>query len=276
MKKTTRRVLMIVLSAVLLGSSMLTVKTWHDKQEAQRAYEEAQALAAAAAAEAEALKELEDEPVPLEEEPIVEEPVQDPLEENVLFLMELDLAKLRETNEDVLGWIHIPDSPVDFPMMKSVDNADYLNTTWDGVSSIMGSIFLECRNSHDLSDFNTLIYGHNIKGGKMFGSLHYYRDQAYQQTHPFVYIVTDEGVRRYEIFAAYEAPVTSDTYRLYFEDDARKLSSLEHYIGSSVWNTDTEVGVEDHILTLSTCTGTGRYETRWVVQAVLTGLFAAE
>lgn len=274
MKKHTRRIFMVLLSVVLLSSSVLVVHNWQQRQAAQRAYEEAQAIAAAAAAEA--MKELEEEKVPLAEEPAVEEPVQDPLEEEALFLLELDLAALRETNEDVLGWIHIPDTPIDFPLMKSADNADYLNTTWDGRSSSLGSIFLECMNAPDLKDFNTIIYGHNIRGGKMFGSLHYFREPTYQQAHPFVYIVTDEGVRRYEIFAAYEAPVTSDTYRLYFEDEARKLSSLQHYVGSSVWHTDTELGVEDHILTLSTCTGTGRYETRWVVQAVQTGEFSTE
>ena len=271
MNKKMRKALLVLLAVVFVGSSALVVHRWQEEQAAQRAYEEALALAAAEAAKAEV--ELPEEPVPLVEEPVVEEIVQDPLEENALFLMDLDLASLRETNEDVLGWIHIPDSPIDFPLMESEDNADYLNTTWDGKSSSLGSIFLECMNAPDLQDFNTIIYGHNIRGGKMFGSLHYFRDQAYQEAHPHVYIVTDDGVRRYEIFAAYEAPVVSDTYRLYFEDDARKLSSLEHYVGSSVWHTDKELGVDDHILTLSTCTGTGRYETRWVVQAVQTGLF---
>jgi len=271
MNKTARKVLLVLLAVVFVGSSALVAHRWYEEQEAQRVYEEALALAAAEAEKA--VVELPEEPVPLVEEPVIEEIVQDPLEENAAFLLELDLAALRETNEDVLGWIYIPDSPIDFPLMDSADNADYLNTTWDGKSSSLGSIFLECMNNPDLKDFNTIIYGHNIRGGKMFGSLHWYRELVYRDEHPYVYIATDEGVRRYEIFAAYEAPVVSDTYRLYFEDDARKLSSLEHYVGSSVWHTDTELGVEDHILTLSTCTGTGRYETRWVVQAVQTGLF---
>jgi len=273
MKKQTNRILTALLALTLLCSCVLGIQNYRQKQEAQRAYEEAQALAAAAAEET---KELEEEPVPLAEEPVEEAEPQEPLEEKAQFLLELDLNALRETNEDVLGWIHIPASAIDFPLMRSADNADYLNTTWDGKASIVGSIFLECMNRPDFSDFNTIIYGHNIRGGKMFGSLHSFADPAWREAHPFVYIVTDEGVRRYEIFAAYEAGVTTDTYRLYFEDDARKQSSIEHYIGSSVWNIDKEVTVEDQILTLSTCTGTGRYETRWVVQAVLTGLFPAE
>lgn len=271
--KQVRGILLVLLAVVFTGSCALVGRHMYEKQEAQKAYEAAQALVAAEAAEK--VVELPENSVPLAEEP-VEEPVQDPLEEHAQFLLELDLAALRETNEDVLGWIHIPNSPIDFPLLESEDNADYLNMTWDRKSSSLGSIFLECMNNPELTDFNTIIYGHNIRGGKMFGSLHWYREQAYRDEHPHVYIVTDAGVRRYEIFAAYEAPVVSDTYRLYFEDDARKLSSLEHYVGSSVWHADNDLSVEDYILTLSTCTGTGRYETRWVVQAVQTGMFTAE
>lgn len=273
MKQNIRKILSVLLVVIFIGSGALVVQRWQAEQEARRAYEQAQAaLAAAQTAEPETV--IREEPVPLEEEPAEEQ--QEPLAENAWFLLDMDLSVLRETNADVLGWIHIPGTPIDFPLMESADNADYLNTTWDGKSSSLGSIFLECMNDPALQDFNTIVYGHNIRGGKMFGSLHWYRDLAYRDEHPFVYVVADGGVRRYEIFAAYEAPVVSDTYRLYFEDDAGKLSALEHYVGSSVWHTDTELGVGDHILTLSTCTGTGRYETRWVVQAVQTGLFAAE
>lgn len=268
MKQHTRNILSVTLAALLLVSGIFAVRRWQAEEEARLAAEAAaQALAAA-----EAEQELPEEPVPLEPEP-VEEILQDPLAENAAFLLELELDALRATNADVLGWIHIPGTAIDFPLMESADNADYLNTTWDGRSSTLGSIFLECMNSPDLTDFNTIVYGHNIRGGKMFGSLHDYKEQDYRDRNPYVYIRTDDGVRRYEIFAAYEAGVTTDTYRLYFEDDARRLSALQHYVGSSVWSADTKLGVEDHILTLSTCTGTGRYETRWVVQAVQTGFF---
>lgn len=269
MNKHTRNILSVALAALLLVSGGFGARRWQAEREARLAAEAAaQALAAA-----EAEKDLPEEPVPLKPEPVGEPILQDPLAENAAFLLELDLDALRVTNADVLGWIHIPGTAVDFPLMESADNADYLSTTWDGRSSTLGSIFLECMNSPDLSDFNTIVYGHNIRGGKMFGSLHSYKEQDYRDRNPFVYILADDGLRRYEVFAAYEAGVTTDTYRLYFEDDARRLSALQHYVGSSVWNADTAVGVEDHILTLSTCTGTGRYETRWVVQAVQTGFF---
>ena len=178
-------------------------------------------------------------------------------------------AYLSRYYSDVLGWITIPDTVISYPLMKAKDNQEYLYQTWDGKYSKFGSIFLECRNSHDLSDFNTLIYGHNMLTDDMFGTLLEYADQSHYESHPSVYVVTDSGVRRYDIFSAYEANVISDTYRLVFEDDARRQSALELYTSSSVLDTGLIPGVTDSILTLSTCTGRGTANLRFVVQAVL-------
>jgi len=191
------------------------------------------------------------------------------LDDATRFLMDMDLEALRQTNPDVLGWIYIPDTVISYPLMKAKDNQEYLYQTWDGKYSKYGSIFLECRNSHDLSDFNTLIYGHNMLTEDMFGTLNAYKAQDYYESHPSVYIRTDEGVRRYDIFSSYEAKVVSNTYRLIFEDDARKEESLGLYTSSSLLESELTPTVEDHILTLSTCTGRGTPDLRFVVQAIL-------
>ena len=103
----------------------------------------------------------------------------------------------------------------------------------------------------------------------MFGTLLDYGQQSHFESHPSIYIVTDAGVRRYDVFSAYEAQVVSDTYRLIFEDDARKAAALELYTGSSVLDSGIVPEVDDAILTLSTCTGRGTADLRFVVQAVL-------
>lgn len=281
MKRKLRNGISVVLATVFVISGALVIQQLHDNQAADRAYKAAQELALPSTPEPTPVEtkpivelELPETPVPMAPEPAPEEPEQAPLEENVQFLLDLDLGALRQTNERVLGWIHIPDSPIDYPLMQVRDNNEYLRRAWDGTPNQAGCIFLECRNSRDFSDFNTLIYGHYMRNGKMFGSLHHYQEQEYRDTHPYIYIATDEGVHRYEVFAAYEADVVSDTYRLVFKDDARKQTVLDYYLDSSVVEGTVVPTVEDHILTLSTCTGTGTYDTRWVVQAVLTGEFA--
>lgn len=284
MKRKLRNGISVLLAMVFVVSGALVVRQLYDYHAADKTYDAAQELAASATPEPtpEATPEptpveepdLIEDPVPMVSEPVEEVPAQDPLEENAQFLLELDLDVLRQTNDRVLGWIHIPDSPIDYPLLQVKDNNEYLRRAWDGTPNQAGCIFLECKNSRDFSDFNTLIYGHYMRNGKMFGSLHYYQEQEYRDAHPYIYLVTDESVRRYEVFAAYEADVVSNTYRLYFEDDARKQSVLDYYLDSSVVESELVPTVEDHILTLSTCTGTGTYDTRWVVQAVLTGEFS--
>lgn len=279
MKKVMYRMVTGLLALLFVGSGVLCVRQLAGYRAGEQSYDTAREMAQSAAAQE--TVELPEESVPLESTPPQSGPngsqtQQKPLAEEAQFLMELDLMALRQVNEDVLGWIFVPGSVIDYPLMEAETNSEYLDKAWDGTSSQAGAIFLECRNSRDFSDFNTLIYGHNMRNDAMFGSLHDYKDPDYWDSHSDIYLVTDAGVRRYQVFSAYEAPVTSDTYRLYFENDARRQSALEHYVGSSVIESGLVPAEDDLILTLSTCTGSGNYDRRWVVQAVLTGVFCAD
>lgn len=280
MNKKLRILFIVLLALVFAGSGAEVLRQVHEQNLADRAYEEAARIALMAPAPEEVepavtvqeeLPELPEPQTPMAAEP--EEVPREPLPEEVQFLLESDLGSLRETNADVLGWIHIPDTVISYPLMRSKDNSEYLSLRWDRVYSVSGSIFLEQKNSADLSDFHTLIYGHNMRDGSMFGQLHNYRSQEFVDSQPYVYIATDDAILRYEVFSAYMANVTSDTYRLYFEDDARKQSCIDFYLEQSEVESDLVPTVEDQILTLSTCTGLGNYSYRWVVQTVLTGEF---
>ena len=101
----------------------------------------------------------------------------------------------------------------------------------------MGSIFLECKNSPDLSDFNTIIYGHRMNNGSMFASLKNYKKQSYWAARPCVYITDDSGSHKYEIFAAYEVSTTGTTYQLGFPKDASKQAFIDYCLAQSVIDT---------------------------------------
>lgn len=191
-------------------------------------------------------------------------------------LLEMDLAALREGNPEVLGWIVIPDTELDYPLMDGEDNQYYLEHTWDRKYNEAGSIFLEKTSSSDLSDEHTVIYGHRMNNGTMFGSLGEYRALEHWEKHPHVYIVDDNGVHIYEIFAAYEANIGSRTYQVGFSGEESKRAFLEHCLTSSVIDTGVVPAVEDKILTLSTCTAMGHENLRWVVQARLVGMTGKE
>ncbi len=199
----------------------------------------------------------------------------EPLAQDAWFLMDVQLAPLQAENKDVIGWICIPGTKLSYPLLQGTDNERYLRRAWDGSWSAAGSIFLECTNDPNLLDFNTIVYGHHMANGSCFAPIINYRDPAFLAEHRWVYIVTENDIRRYEIFSAYEAPLDSDTYRMNFTGEKRKQAALDHYIQSSLWEGAVTPDTASYILTLSTCVGNGQYKTRFVVQAVLTGVFKA-
>ena len=84
----------------------------------------------------------------------------------------VDFASLREINDDVIGWIYVEAIPdINYPVVQGTDNSEYLHSTYKGTYNFAGTIFIDCENSRDFGDCNTIVYGHNMKNGSMFGSL---------------------------------------------------------------------------------------------------------
>ena len=280
MKNWLRKLLRIVFIAVFIIALGQMIRLMLDNRDAEQANSLAQSIAGATVTTTTATTTAvvqPTEPIPSTTEtlPIETTPPETteaplPSDETVLFLQQLDLSELQTRNPDMIGWIYIPDTNVNYPLLHAEDNDTYLRTTWEGKSNTAGSIFIEARCSPDLEDFNTIIYGHNMRNGTMFAALKQYSDHSYYEAHPYVYIVKNDAIYRYEVFSSYETGVKTDTYRLRFTDDDKKRS-LDYYIESSVWDAKLEPTLDDLILTLSTCVGGGKYETRWVVQAALNG-----
>ena len=266
MKKSVRSLLTILLVLVSLFSAARFLGQQRDNAIGNNTYTDALALATSEkkANSTEITKETLSpaaEPQWVPAEPEEEDP-------HIRTLEEIDLAALREVNPDVVGWILIPDTVVNYPLMQAEDNNYYLERTWDHKSNAMGSIFLEQLSSPDLTDPNTIVYGHNMNDGSMFASLRNYREQAYFEAHPYVYILSDYGVYRYEIYSSYTASVKSNTYGVEFPTETSWLRFLEKSLEDSVIDTGVEPQPTDRVLTLSTCTGANR-SARWVVHARL-------
>lgn len=179
-------------------------------------------------------------------------------------LRNMDFQALREVNPDVIGWIVVPGTGISYPMVQAGDNDYYLHRTWNLTNSIVGSIFMDANCTPDLGDFNTLIYGHNMANGSMFGELRQFKTTAYRNYHPVFLITTDTGVYTYRIFSAFEASVTDPVFMIQVGRNDEKQSLIDCTVEKSVIATGIIPSIEDHIVTLSTCTGRG-YATRWVV-----------
>ncbi len=283
MKKNIRKLIIILLIIIFLGSGIyLAVHTWQQRQ-ALKDYEAARELAGLTRPIATAAPTPDAVPDPTPEQSggdaAASAPSAEPAPEPesgsaanmyVQSLSSLSLEALREVDPNVVGWVDIPDTMLSYPVMQGKDNDYYLYHSWNGESNGVGAIFMDYRNSADFSDFNTILYGHRMGNGTMFHSLHDYKEEGHWEKFPSVFIVTDEGLREYEIFAAYEADaVKKHTYRLGLEETEDQQAYIDYCLEQSDIDTGVVPVPGDNILTLSTCIRAGGFfETRWVVQAV--------
>ena len=183
---------------------------------------------------------------------------------------DVDFAALQGVNPDVVGWIYIEAlAGISYPVVQGEDNEEYLHTTYENNYNFAGTIFIDYENSRDFSDCNTLVYGHNMKNGSMFGQLKKFsEDQTTYEKSKYFWIFTPEKDYRYEIISAYTTGVNSDTYTLFKgpgDEFQEYLDTIKGY--SEIETDDTELTIKDRIVTLSTCTGNDA--TRYVVQGRL-------
>lgn len=250
MKKKTVQIVIIVICIVLilLGIGYLI---WDGQQSEEQhdVYEE--------------LRQEDEE----EEEPIVL-----PEEEKKVYVPK-KLKKAMKKYEDAYAWITIEDTNVDYPIMQHpTDNSYYLEHTIDGVKGYPGSIYTEKCNAKDFSDFNTLIYGHDMMNGTMFKHLHKFEDSKFFKKHDTVTIYTPEGELTYKIFAA----VTYDDRHLMHAFNYDKEEERQEFLDSifglngfgNHYRKGVEVNTDSHIITLSTCIS-NKPNNRYLVLAVL-------
>lgn len=273
MKKKTRRLLQMVLLGVFFFSTVMFLLQLRDKSQGSQDYSDARAAALRETIPAETVETEPVQTVPptipqsqSSEQLWYPEPIGE--DENLEDLQQLDIPALQEINPDVLGWICIPGTKIDYPLLQGEDNTFYLEHTWQKNRNSVGAIFLESLNSPEFSDFNTIVYGHNMSDGSMFAYVSNYTSQWHFDNHPYIYVVLPEGILRYEVFSAYKAPVESQTYRLSFRQRQTRQDFLDATRENSAVECEIVPQVTDRILTLSTCTGRG-YSDRWVVHGRL-------
>ena len=186
-------------------------------------------------------------PKPSDAPDVEEEPVE-------VSPISVDFASLQAQNPEAAGWIYCPNTVINYPIAHTEDNFTYLNHLLSGEQNANGTIFIDCQNAKDFSDKNTLIYGHNMNDGSMFASLRNYRDAAYYPEHPCLYISTPDKNFRLDLFAGLVTEPDSYVYARQFDEEEQFLAYIESAKAESTFQSDVEVGIEDQICVLSTCT----------------------
>ena len=179
----------------------------------------------------------------------------------------IDFEALKAINKDAIGWLYCPDTVIDYPVMRADDYNWYLRHLPDGTYNANGSLFLDYNCKPDFSDRLSTIYGHNMNSGSMFASLTGYKEQAYFEEHPYMYLYTEQGNYRVEL--VYGCVVDANEWReraFMFESNLSSLLSFAAY--NTTFTSDRPYTDEDRFLVLSTCS----YEfddARFIVMGVL-------
>ena len=252
MSKILRIALIVIFSAVLIYSVTRIVLIQIEYQKADEIYQESR--------EAFHVAENSASPQPTPSGASSSEP------EEYFPEAYADIEDLLSVNPDIVGWIWIPNTDINFPLLRADNNQKYLNLSYNLKQTNSGSIFMDYRNSSDLSDGNTIIYGHNMKNGGMFGNLKKFADIDYMKAHSYVYVFTADRILKYRIFAGYKTESTSKSYTMDFSGDI-SYDDFISYIVNSVGNDLIEAPEKQvPLITLSTCTSVRRTE-RFVVHA---------
>lgn len=181
---------------------------------------------------------------------------------------------LIEKNKTLIGWIKIDDTYIDYPVMQAADNEYYLSHNFNQEKDNNGCIFLDYQSDFVNRDTNLIIYGHNMKSGKMFGSLRKYQDEEYYLEHSTIQFDTIYEKGTYEIMYVFHGQIHKEediAFKYYQFFDAKSEVEFNYYMDSmdeiSLYNTGVTATYGDQLLTLSTCDTGGDYSTRFVVVA---------
>ena len=183
----------------------------------------------------------------------VEKYIEEPAEED--SSIKIDFASLLEENNEVKGWIQIPNTNVNYPFVQHKDNSYYLTHSFDNSYNNAGWIFLDYRNNITSLDTNTIIYGHGRVDGTMFGSLkNTLTNEWLEDSNNYkIILYLPEKTYTFEIFSIYHVTTTDDYLNTNFNSIEEYGEFLKLIIGRSTYSFETKVENTDKIITLSTC-----------------------
>ena len=231
----------IVLVVTLVFSSCMLVKRFFDYNNANTYYEEKQEQYTEIVSLPEQTKEIEKEKLPIT----------------------VNFEGLLKENKDIIGWLYLPDSPINYPVVQASNNSEYLYKGINGQYLISGTIFADFRNREIGVDENFIMYGHNMKNQTMFGVIDNYSSQSFYEKNPIIYYLTPNKNYKIQILAGKIVPFNDEIYTTSPKTDAfgKHIKSI---VDSCDLKTEVKYDIGDKIITLSTCTDNSG-KTRYIL-----------
>lgn len=179
----------------------------------------------------------------------------------------IDFEALKKINSDAAAWLYCPDTVIDYPVMRAHDYDWYLHHLPDGTYNANGTLFVDYNCPEDFSGSLSIIYGHHMKSGGMFGTLTEYKAQDYYKQHPNLYLYTEQG--NYRIDLKYGCVISAGEWRSRaFMYEVNRKALLSYASSKTTFESSAEYTDRDRFLVLSTCS----YEfddARYVVIGIL-------
>lgn len=185
-----------------------------------------------------------------------------------------DFAALQAEMPGIVGWITVPGTVIDYPIMRSAEEQEenfYINHGTDGKYKYAGSIYMQKINQPDFTDPNTVLYGHNMKNGSMFAAVHRFKKSDFFEENQYITVCAPGQVLTYHIYSVfvYDDRHILNSFNFYDPNDYQTY--LEYTLDPTSMTKQVREGVEvtteDRILTLSTCTA--RDSERLILEGVL-------
>ena len=173
----------------------------------------------------------------------------------------IDFKELKNTNSDIVGWLKVWGTEVEFPVVKTDNNEFYLTHSLDKSYNTSGWIFADCNNKLDGTDKNIVIYGHNRRDDSMFGTLKNILNKEWYENknNLFIPFIKENKSDIYEVFSVYKIEKENYYITTDFENDLEFKKYIDTIKSRSVKDFNIDVSTKDELLTLSTCANNNKY-----------------
>lgn len=173
----------------------------------------------------------------------------------------LKLEELQKENNEIIGWLEIEGTNINYPVLQGTDNEFYMKNNYKKEKSKDGSIFLDKSYNWDIPSSNLLLYGHNNKNGIMFQDLLKYKNEDFYKEHTKIKFTTNKEDNVYEIISVFYSRVyyksEKNVFRYYYFVNANNEQEYNDFVNnakkSSIYDTGINANYGDQLLTLSTC-----------------------
>jgi len=260
---TFEKVIMGIAGVIAIVAFFMLLKTARNYKVASNEYEDIQEYAVTSSDTTEKVNSIV--PIIPVEEGATEKPLKENTNRDDFPDLEVDFKKLIKKNQDCVAWIYVGSCGISYPVVQGEDNDYYMKRTFEGNNNSSGAIIMDFRDNKYLKNWNTFIYGHNMKNGSMFGSLKkLIKDETLYDQDPYFFVFLPGYIYRYKIFSYYKdapdskmywTPDTLQEYRQYIRDAKTR----------SYRDCNVETSEENNMVTLVTCAGSGEGKQRFFV-----------